>query len=584
MTNPSKPSGTLTILDCTLRDGGYYNAWDFPYDLARRYIAAVDRAGVDVVEIGFRAMRGDGFRGAYAFSTDEHLHSLPSLQHARLCVMLNAKDAIAIGHGDTATSARRIFAPRSASPVSMVRIAAHAGEVSRCGGLCETLRDLGYEVGFNIMQAGERSSSELRQLAAEVESWGSVRVLYFADSLGSMTQESVRATISALRDGWSGEVGFHAHDNCNAALANAMAAHDAGATWIDGTVMGMGRGAGNAQTEYLLAEFQRRGVRRCRPEAMLELLFEDFQELRAKHGWGPNLLYYMGATLGIHPTYVQEMLGTDRYGPDDVVGAIQSLASGEGASFSTRSLDAAVSARFTTDVGAWRAPALRSDASGKRTALLLAATPGLQRHAGAIESLVRRLKPTVFALNEPDVIDDTLVDYVVASHPTRVAGLAQRIETGPVRLHNVESEHYSLAAGAEGLSAIATSLDPARRRLIAPGATISRDAMRTIASRFEVCDFGLRVTRDSLSYNPSGCSAPDAGVGAYALCAAAACGAERILLAGFDGYGPGDERTRALNTSLDLFRKAAPDVRVMAITPTEYAVEQGSVYDDAWFA
>ncbi len=578
------PTAPLTLLDCTLRDGGYYNAWDFSRPLVERYLRAVDSAGVDVVEIGFRAMRGDGFHGPYAFSTDEHIRSLPSLHHARLCVMINAKDILSRCDFGAAAALRSIFSPRAMSPVSLVRIAAHADEVPRCAGMCVALHELGYEVGFNIMQAGEKSADQLRSLAAEIESWGRVSVLYFADSLGSMTPASVRATIDALRGGWSGEIGFHAHDNCNAALANALAAHEAGASWIDGTVLGMGRGAGNAQIEYLLAEFERRGHERFRPEAMLDVLFGGFDELKLKHKWGPNLLYFMGAARGVHPTYVQQMLGADRYSPDDVENALRALGDAGGSSYSKGSLDTAVVSRFTKEVGAWSAPRMRKDSAGVRTALLLASTPGLTRHAGAVESLARRLRPTVFALNERGVIDSELIDYLIASHPTRVVNLARRAATEAIPFPANATHSLAQAAGAESISPHRGAAPRPRPRLITPLASLTEETLGALGAKFEVCDFGLRVAPDSFAVQSSGCVAPNPGVGPYSLAAAAACGAERILLAGFDGHGPGDERTRAMNSAIEMFQRECPGVELIAITPSEYAVEQGSVYDDTLLA
>jgi len=66
----------MELLDCTLRDGGYYNAWDFPRELVDDYLSAMASAGVDVVELGFRSLKNESFQGPYAFTTDHHLDGL----------------------------------------------------------------------------------------------------------------------------------------------------------------------------------------------------------------------------------------------------------------------------------------------------------------------------------------------------------------------------------------------------------------------------------------------------------------------------------------------------------------------------
>lgn len=584
MTNTHPDTSRLTLLDCTLRDGGYYNQWDFDRSLVSEYLRAMDDSGVDIVEIGFRAMRAEGFHGPYAFSTDDFLRTLPALRRARLGVMCNAKDLLTLGGADSRRGVDLAFAPSERSPVRVVRIAAHASEVEACRGACSRLRDLGYTVGFNIMQAGGKTPEQMRALAATVQSWNVVDALYFADSLGSMTPASVRETVAVIRAGWKGPIGFHAHDNTASGLANALAAYEAGADWIDGTVLGMGRGAGNAQTEYLLAEFARRGAERFRPEAMLPILEGGFGDLKRTHNWGANLLYYMGAVRGVHPTYVQQMLTTDRYSADDVESAIRALGERGGSSYSASSLEAATIACYTNDRGEWAAPRLAQSATGKRVALLVAATPGLARHAEGVESLVRRLKPCVFALNEPEAISPELIDYTVACHPMRVVRLAQREHERPIAMPQTRRDTLPLAAGAESLAVATSQVRHSARRLIAPVGAIPAGAVESLRAAFEVCDYGLRIEPGSLRFHERGCAAPSTGVGPYALCAAAASGADTILLAGFDGHGPGDERTRAMNAAFDLFQRAAPGVRVVAITPTEYGVEQGSVYDDALLA
>ena len=83
-----------TFLDCTLRDGGYYNSWNFDHDLVQSYIFAVNDAGVDVIELGFRTLNHQGFKGACAYTTDSFIQSLEIPTDLEVCVMLNASEII----------------------------------------------------------------------------------------------------------------------------------------------------------------------------------------------------------------------------------------------------------------------------------------------------------------------------------------------------------------------------------------------------------------------------------------------------------------------------------------------------------
>lgn len=80
------------LLDCTLRDGGYYNSWDFSPELINDYLIAMESAGVNIVELGLRSLQNKGFKGACAFTTDEFLHTLPLLENLTIEVMVNASE------------------------------------------------------------------------------------------------------------------------------------------------------------------------------------------------------------------------------------------------------------------------------------------------------------------------------------------------------------------------------------------------------------------------------------------------------------------------------------------------------------
>ena len=192
--------------------------------------------------------------------------------------------------------------------MQLVRIATHPAETPLCGDLIGRLKQKGYAVSLNLMQVGGLSLDDLTVHAKTVSAFGGVDVLYLADSLGNMTPQTTQAAIAAIRRGWAGSIGIHAHDNCGQALANSLAAQEAGATWVDATVLGMGRGAGNARTEHLLIELSQRQLGSYNPETVFHLVLEEFEPLRERYRWGYNLLYYLSALYGIHPTYVQEML------------------------------------------------------------------------------------------------------------------------------------------------------------------------------------------------------------------------------------------------------------------------------------
>src|SRR5690606_34756321 len=148
----------------------------------------------------------------------------------------------------------------------------------------QALSDLGYRVGVNIMQSAGKPVSLLRELAEGVAAFNAVEVLYVADSLGDMDAAQLSHMLGAIRGGWDGALGFHGHDNTAQALANTLHAAEAGASWLDATLTGMGRGAGNCQTELLLVELERLFPERYSVSPLFELVADPFLRWKAEHG------------------------------------------------------------------------------------------------------------------------------------------------------------------------------------------------------------------------------------------------------------------------------------------------------------
>ena len=230
----------VNFLDCTLRDGGYYNNWDFSVDIINRYLGAMKAVEVDVVELGFRFLKNEGFKGACAYTTDEFLQSLDIPSNLSVGVMVNGAD-LCTNIGWKSAIEYLFPEPSFNTPVALVRLACHFEELTNALAAANWLAERGYKVGLNLMQIADRSQAEVEKLA-EFANTSSVDVLYFADSMGSMTPDDVGRIVNWLRTHWLGPLGIHTHDNMRLALANTLRALTEGVSWLDSTITGMGRG------------------------------------------------------------------------------------------------------------------------------------------------------------------------------------------------------------------------------------------------------------------------------------------------------------------------------------------------------
>ena len=144
-------SKNIKMLDCTLRDGGYYNNWDFNSNVVKAYLNAMADAKVDYVELGLRQFKNQGFLGAHAYTTSEFLNRLDLPDGPTYGVMIDAKTILS-AEGSHSENLDKLFLDASNEKIGLVRIAAHHAEVLDCKLIVEHLKRKGYMVGLNIMQ------------------------------------------------------------------------------------------------------------------------------------------------------------------------------------------------------------------------------------------------------------------------------------------------------------------------------------------------------------------------------------------------------------------------------------------------
>lgn len=531
----------IKVLDCTLRDGGYYNNWDFDVELINEYLQTMFALGVDYVELGFRTLSNKGFKGGCAFTTEDYVNSFKVPSAIKLGVMINASELLLPEDKQTIVLQQLFPVPAANSKIKLVRIACHVHEFSAALPASTWLKKRGFIVGFNLMQVADRSQEEIEALSLEAKKW-SLDVLYFADSMGNMNPDHTTQIIKWFRAHWDGAMGIHCHDNMGLALQNTLRAMDEGVTWLDATVTGMGRGPGNAKTEYLALELEERGHLNPNITPLMSLIRKYFQPMQQQFGWGANTFYYLAGKYGIHPTYIQEMLVDSRYNEEDILAVIEHLRVEGGKKFNAHTLDAARHFYKGNPRGNWH-PANILDG---REVLILGSGPGVADHRIALERYIRKAQPYVIALNTQSMLSAELIDVRIACHPVRL--LADCVE------------HTRLP-----------------QPLITPASMLPEDVIESLKGK-ELLDYGLGVQNDTFVFADNYCTLPTSLVIAYALAVANSGRSRRILLAGFDGYSADDPRYTEMQTLLTSYISVEKHVKLCSVTPTRYNLPTQSVY------
>ena len=302
----------LTILDCTLRDGGYYNNWNFSKDFINDYLKTIYNSGIKFVELGFSQIKKNKFN-ENCYDVDNQLTGkLKIPKNLKIGIMVNASDLISKNYN--AKKFKKFINKKK--EISLLRIACHFDEISKIIPFIKILKNINLKLAINLMQISEQKKTyivkTLKKLSKE-----KIDIIYFADSLGCMSFKDVKELILLLKKNCNTQIGFHAHDNMGNAKKNVLTAIKNGSNWIDTTVFGMGRGAGNAKTEDFVTKDKRKIIN--------QLKKRRFVVLMNKYKWGFNNYYYLSAKYKIHPTYIQKILNISKISETRILKIINNL-------------------------------------------------------------------------------------------------------------------------------------------------------------------------------------------------------------------------------------------------------------------
>jgi 4-hydroxy 2-oxovalerate aldolase len=286
----------IKVLDCTIRDGGLINNYQFSEEMVKACYRAACEAGVDIFEIGKKLADSSDFPrdefGPWNFCDDDLIKKVyDSYDGERRPLMAVMFD---VGRVDVTTLQKR-----DDTAFDMVRTACYASDVDKGIDLAKRSKDLGYETTINIMAPSVAIETELIEGLEAVNGADEVDYLYLVDSFGAFYSEQVSAYLDLYKKhAPDKELGFHAHNNQQLAFSNTQQAIIDGVNLLDATVNGIGRGAGNCNLELLL-NFLKNPKFSVMP--IYKVIQEVFIDLRDEIEWGFNDIYGISGSLNQHP-------------------------------------------------------------------------------------------------------------------------------------------------------------------------------------------------------------------------------------------------------------------------------------------
>ena len=310
---------SFKILDCTIRDGGYYTNWDFPSSIVDNYIDALHELPIDYIEVGYRSNRSDVYLGKYFYTPISVLKHIKSKTNKKLAIILNEKNIRVNEVFDLLNPIQEY--------VSLVRLAIDPKNFKRALELAQAVKGLGFDVAFNVMYMSTwKENKAFLELLPQVN--GIADYFYMVDSFGGVIPSEVSELINLVKSKTDVKLGFHGHNNLEMALANTLTAIEEGIDIVDGTITGMGRGAGNLKTELLLTVLQSQKYFSFDYNALTKTV-SDFTELQKYYSWGTNLPYMVSGANSLPQSQVMEWVGKRYYSFNSIIRALNNQSRGE---------------------------------------------------------------------------------------------------------------------------------------------------------------------------------------------------------------------------------------------------------------
>lgn len=282
----------LNILDCTIRDGGLMNDSRFDDKIVRAVYDCCADSGIEYMEIGFKNSKklfSQDKYGAWRFCDEKDILRIvgDNKRNVKLAAMADAEKS------DYKTD----IIKKENSPLDLIRVACYSHQIPLALDMIKDAKDKGYEASLNLMAICKQKESELSR-DLEILSNSEADIIYLMDSFGSLYCDSIRYLVTkyrgALLDAGK-KIGFHAHNNLQLAFAKTIEAVECEIDFIDATMAGLGRGAGNCPIELLLGYVGRP----IRPA--ITCIQQHIEPMREKLGWGFAHSYMLTGFLNQHP-------------------------------------------------------------------------------------------------------------------------------------------------------------------------------------------------------------------------------------------------------------------------------------------
>lgn len=383
----------ISLLDCTLRDGGYINDFAFGKQTIASVVSGLADAGIEIVECGFLKSGADDADKSLFGSVEAIVPYLPEKRNGRTIFVAM------IAYGDI--SAEEISDCGGA--VEGIRLTFHEKELDEALAFAACLKGKGYKVFFQPVGTTTYTDGALLRLIEKVNELRPF-AFYLVDTLGAMYKNDLLRMFYLVDNNLRADVriGFHSHNNLQLSFSNAqelILMHSKREIIIDTSVYGMGRGAGNLCTELLTQYINENIESKYDLLPVLECIDEYIMPIFLRHPWGYSVPYYLAAVNGCHPNYATYLVNRQTLRVRDINSVIKSIPADKKPLYDEKLIRALYSEYLAHRVDDRAALQSLAHLCAGRRVLILAPGKSLVTCREKIEAFIRDCNPVVFGVN-----------------------------------------------------------------------------------------------------------------------------------------------------------------------------------------
>ena len=411
--------GKIRLLDCTLRDGGYVNDWEFGHNNIVSIFQRLITAGVDIVEVGFLDERRP---------FDINRSIMPDTASVKkIWGGISSRPDMIVGMVDYGTCKIENLEPCQESFLDGIRVIFKKHIMREALDYCAKVKQLGYKVFVQLVSITSYSEEELLELVKLVNNVKPYAVS-MVDTYGLLTPGDLLNYYEILDKNVLPEIriGFHAHNNFQLGFANAITfmekntAHD---IVVDGTLFGMGKSAGNAPLELIADYMNTKYKTGYNVSSLLEAVTESIMDFYTENPWGYQMMYYLSAANGCHPNYVSYLYGKDNLSVTKINHILSNIEPEDKKLLYDQDVAKEIYEDFVVQgIGEQNTLSIMRNELLERTILLMGPGKNIKLQKTAIDAYINKNNPVVIAINH--LPDDYSVDYIFVTKHNRYLELA----------------------------------------------------------------------------------------------------------------------------------------------------------------